>query len=151
MALAVRDFMDAFEHHPLNEAPLLKEHPSCAQQPGTLAEEAHVALHHGQAASALFLNIQVAFSNMQKDQLIGNMRAQNITLEYCQTLLTAKQLLPRLPPYNATVCNNNALLILTKNNDDPNERIISFVDDITLLTSGKTLDDTHKLLRNMME
>jgi len=34
-------------------------------------------------ASALFLDIQAAFPNMQKDKLIVNMRAQNLADEYC--------------------------------------------------------------------
>lgn len=45
----------------------------------------------------------------------------------------------------------NAPLICTKDDSNPNKRTIGFVDDTTLLASGKTLDNTHDLLKNMME
>ena len=41
------------------------------------------AWQNGQAALALFLDIQVAFPNMQKDQLIENMKAWNLNPGYC--------------------------------------------------------------------
>ena len=45
----------------------------------------------------------------------------------------------------------NAPLILSVDRDNPSERIIGFVDDTTLLASGKDLDETHSILKNMME
>jgi hypothetical protein len=41
------------------------------------------AWRHGQATSALFLNIQAAFPNMQKERLLENMRARNLAQGYC--------------------------------------------------------------------
>ena len=38
-----------------------------------------------------------------------------------------------------------------KDDSNPSKRIIGFVDNTTLLASGKTLNDTHELLKSMME
>jgi hypothetical protein len=53
------------------------------------------AWQHGQAASALFLDIQAAFPNMQKTRLIENMKARNLNPGYCryvEMILTQRQI-----------------------------------------------------------
>ena len=45
----------------------------------------------------------------------------------------------------------NAPLIRIANPNNPNEHIIGFVDDTTLLASGKDFDKAHSIIKNMME
>ena len=45
----------------------------------------------------------------------------------------------------------NALLIRIADPNNPNERIVGFVDDATLLASGRDFDDAHNTIKNMME
>ena len=45
----------------------------------------------------------------------------------------------------------NAPLICSVDKHNPKEQIVGFVDNTTLLTSGKDLDKTHANLKNMME
>ena len=45
----------------------------------------------------------------------------------------------------------NAPLIRIASNNDPNERIVGFVDDTTLLASGRNFEEAHAALKDMME
>ena len=141
------------------------------------------ALHHveqfiknawrrGQAASALFLDIQAAFPNMQRARLLENMRARKLApgyLRYVDMILTQRQIQLKFDdhisePFHPTngCCQGcplsmllyaiyNAPLIRIANAKNRNEGIVGFVDDTTLLASGKDLDETHAILKDMME
>ena len=120
----------------------------------------------------LFLDIQAAFPNMGKDNLVANMKARNLAAEYCKyidMILTQRQIqlwfddhtsTPFLPPNRCcqgcplsmllyTIC--NAPLICVANKDNPNEHIVGFMDNTTLLASGKNFNEAHDILKNMME
>ncbi len=45
----------------------------------------------------------------------------------------------------------NAPLIHIANNNNPNEHIVGFMDDTTLMASGKDFDKAHNTLKDMME
>jgi hypothetical protein len=130
------------------------------------------AWRHGQAASALFLNIQAAFPNMQKSRLIKNMEARSLAPGYCKfvdMILTQWQIQLKFDnhtsdPFSPTngCCQGcplsmllyaiyNAPLILSVDRDNPKEQIVGFINDTTLIASGKDFDETHEVLRNMME
>ena len=130
------------------------------------------AWRKGQVVSALFLDIQAAFPNMRKDKLLANMRARNLANEYCDfidMILTQRQIQLKFDDHTSTpfspsngCCQGcplsmllyaiyNAPLIRVATNENPNERIVGFVDDTTLLASGKNFEEAHGILRDMME
>ena len=130
------------------------------------------AWRKGQVVSALFLDIQAAFPNMQRDMLLANMRARNLAEEYCDfidMILTQRQIQLKFDDHTSTLfspangcCQGcplsmllyaiyNAPLIRVATNDNPSERIVGFVDDTTLLASGKNFEETHQTLKDMME
>jgi hypothetical protein len=123
----------------------------------------------GKAVSALFLNIQAAFPNMSKNWLLENMQVRNIAPEYCnyvQMILMQCQIQLKFDNYTSTPengCNQgcplsmllyalyNTPLIHIADSNNPNECIVGFVNDTTLLASGDDLDETHQALKDMME
>ena len=130
------------------------------------------AWRKGQVTAALFLDIQAAFPNMRKDRLIANMRARNLADEYCDfidMILTQRQIQLKFDDHTSSpfspangCCQGcplsmplyaiyNAPLIRIANHNNPNECIVGFVDDTTLLTSGKDFDEAHDTLKKMME
>ena len=130
------------------------------------------AWRKGQVMSALFLDIQAAFPNMCKDKLIANMRARNLADEYCDyidMILTQRQIQLKFDDHISTpfspangCCQGcplsmllyaiyNAPLIRIATKDNANECIVGFVDDTTLLASGKDFDEAHGILKDMME
>ena len=121
---------------------------------------------------ALFLNIQAAFPNMQKDRLLDNMRARNIAVEYrnyMDMILTQCNIQLKFDdhtsqPFSLTngCCQGcplsmllyilyNAPLIRIASPNDPSECIVRFVDDTTLLACGKNFREVHSILKDMME
>src|SRR5258706_9376951 len=130
------------------------------------------AWRRGQVVSALLLDIQAAFPNMRKDRLIENMRARNLVNEYCDfidMILMQRQIQLKFDDHTSTpfspmngCCQGcplsmllyaiyNAPLIRVATNDNPKERIVGFVDDTTLLASGKNFEEAHSTLKDMME
>src|SRR5258706_10749384 len=130
------------------------------------------AWRRGQVVSALLLDIQAAFPNMRKDRLIENMRARNLANEYCDfidMILMQRQIQLKFDDHTSTpfspmngCCQGcplsmllyaiyNAPLIRVATNDDPKEQIVGFVDDTTLLASGKNFEEAHSTLKDMME
>ena len=126
----------------------------------------------GNVVLALFLDIQAAFLNMQKEKLIMNMHTRNLAPEYCDyvnMILTQHQIqlkfddhisLPFSPENGC--CQGcplsmllyaiyNALLIRTTDSSNPNECIIGYVDNTMVLASGKNLKETHGTLKDMIE
>ena len=122
--------------------------------------------------SALFLDIQAAFPNMQKDRLIANMKARNIAKGYCdyvEMILTQRAIQLRFDDHTSRpflpsngCCQGcplsmllyviyNAPLINIADPDNPNECIVGFVDDTTLLARGKDFEAAHSTIRDMME
>ena len=110
--------------------------------------------HNGDIVLALFLDIQAAFPNMQKLQLLENMHACKINKEYCKfmdLILTHRQICLKFDNVNSQPinplgrCNQgcplsmllyilyNAPLINIARPNSRNECIIEFVDDTTLL------------------
>ena len=130
------------------------------------------AWRKGQVASALFLDIQAAFPNMRKDKLIASMKARNIATEYCdfiEMILTQRQIQLKFDDHTSNpfspengCCQGcplsmllytiyNAPLIRIADGNKPNERIVGFVDDTTLLASGRDFNEAHGVLKDMME
>ena len=130
------------------------------------------AWRKGDVVSALFLDIQAAFPNMQQGRLLKNMRARNINEGFCryvEMILTHRQIRLVFDDVTSQPCNPpggcnqgcplsmllyviyNAPLINIANPENRNERIIGFVDDTTLLAQGTTFNEAHQTLRDMME
>ena len=130
------------------------------------------AWRKGQVTTALFLDIQAAFPNMRKDRLIANMRARNLANGYCEfidMILTQRQIQLKFDDHMSTPfspengCRQgcplsmllcaiyNAPLIRIASNTNTSECIVGFVDDTTLLASGKNFDEAHETIKDMME
>ena len=128
--------------------------------------------HKGRVIAALFLNIQAAFLNMQKEKLLKNMQARNIAHEYSDyvdMILTQQQIQLKFNNHISTpfspenrCCQGcpllmllyalyNAPLIQVADNNNPNECIIGYVDDTTLLASRGDFNKAYDTLKNMME
>jgi hypothetical protein len=128
------------------------------------------AWRQGKVAAALFLDVQGAFPNTVKDQLIHNMRMRQVPK--CFTDLAALMLTDRttrlkfddfisdpIPLKNGTTQGDpssmlfysfyNAPLIETAKSDD--ELSPGFVDDSMMLATGDSLDICHAKLKDMME
>lgn len=109
---------------------------------------------------------------MSKERLLDNMRARNIAVEYrnyVDMILTHRNIqlrfddhtsIPFSPPNGC--CQGcplsmllyviyNAPLIGVADHTNPNECIVGFVDDTTLLARGRTFNEAHRTLKNMME
>ena len=130
------------------------------------------AWRKGDVVSALFLDIQAAFPNMQKEGLLKNMRARNINEGFCKyvnLILTHRQIRLVFDDVTSQPCNPtggcnqgcplsmllyiiyNAPLVNIANPKDKRECIIGFVDDTTLLAQGKTFKEAHQTIKSMME
>jgi ribonuclease HI len=128
------------------------------------------AWRQGKVAAALFLDVQGAFPNTVKDQLIHNMRMRRVP--DCFTNIAHLSLTGRttklkfddftsepLPLINGTTQGDpssmnyysfyNAPLIETASSDD--ELSSGFVDDSMMLAIGDTLELCHAKLKDMME
>jgi hypothetical protein len=147
-------------------------------QPGCNTTDAMLLIMHrikdawrrGKVAAALFLDVQGAFPNTVKDQLIHNMKMKCVPK--CFTDLTALMLTGRtthlkfddfiselLPINNGTMQGDpssmlffgfyNAPLINVANLVD--ELSAGFVDNSMLLAVGDTLAQCHAKLKDMME
>ena len=109
---------------------------------------------------------------MQKDRLIANMKAWNIAKEYrnyVEMILTQCTIQLRFNDHMSQpflpsngCCQGcplsmplyviyNAPLINVADPDNPNECIVGFVDDTTLLACGKDFKAAHDTIRDMME
>ena len=128
--------------------------------------------HKGNIVSALFLDVQAAFPNMCKEKLIENMHARNLAPEYCDyidMILTHHQIHLKFDnhisapfsPENGC-CQGcplsmllytiyNASLICIADLSNPSKCIIGYVDNTTLLASGKNIKEAYDTLKNMME
>ena len=126
----------------------------------------------GNIVSALFLDVQAAFPNMCKEKLIENMCARNLAPEYCNyidMILTHHQIRLKFndhisAPFSLenSCCQGcplsmllyaiyNAPLICIADLSNPSKCIIGYVDDTTLLASGKNIKEAYDTLKNMME
>jgi ribonuclease HI len=128
------------------------------------------AWRSGKVAVALFLDVQGAFPNTVKDQLIHNLRIRRVPI--CYTRLIENMLTNRktrlhfddiisdpIPIDNGTTQGcplsmglysfYNAPLIETAANK--NETAMGFVDDSMFLAIGDTLEEAHDTIRDMME
>jgi hypothetical protein len=113
------------------------------------------AWRKGEAVSALFLDIQAAFPNMQKDRLLENMRKQKIHEGFCRyvdMIPTHREIHLIFDNVTSQPCNPpsrynqgcpllmllyiiyNAPLINTADPMRKEECIIRYTDDTTLLT-----------------
>jgi hypothetical protein len=147
-------------------------------RPGRCTTDAmHIVAHKvkdtwrsGKVTSALFLNVQGAFPNMVKDQLIHNMKIHHIPLCYtklaermltnCQTQLRFDDsILDPIQINNGTTqgCPLSILFYsfynapLIDSTQNSNEVSLRFVDDSMFLTIANTLNKAHTILQNMME
>ena len=118
----------------------------------------------GNIVTTLFLDIQAAFLNMQKEKLITNMHTRNLAPEYCDyidMILTQCQIQLKFNnhislPFSLEngCCQGcplsmllyaiyNTPLIQIADLSNPNKCIISYVDNTTLLASRKNLKEMH--------
>ena len=123
-------------------------------------------------ASVLFLDVQGAFPNVVKEVLTHNMRSRGVPSKYIrmtEMMLTGRH--TRLSfddylsaPIPITNRNNqgcplsmmfytfyNAGLLELSPPNTPDENQFGFVDDVALLATGRTFEETHRRLRDMME
>jgi hypothetical protein len=128
------------------------------------------AWRHSKVVAALFLDVQGAFPNMVKEQLIHNMRMRRIPecftnialllLTGCTTKLKFNNFISK--PFlliNGTTQGDpssmnyysfyNAPLIETASSED--ELSLGFVDNSMMLAIGDTLEQCHEKLKDMME
>ena len=137
----------------------------------------HVVAHRikdawraGKVASALFLDVQGAFPNTVKDQLIHNMKMRRVPLCYTKLIdrmLTDRQTRLHFDDFisdpiniiNGTTqgCPLSMLLYsfynapLIDSTQNSNEASLGFVDDSMFLAVADTIDEAHTILRDMME
>jgi hypothetical protein len=124
----------------------------------------------GNTAVALFLDIQGAFPNTVKDRLIHNLKARRVPSCYIcliTNMLTNQKtrlhfddiVSDPIPIDNGTTQGCPLSMGLYAFYNAPlievamsrTEIALGFVDDSTFLVTSKTLDDTHKMIKDMME
>ena len=128
------------------------------------------AWRSGKVTAVLFLDVQGAFPNMVKEQLIHNMRARQVPecfINITQAFLTGQSTCLKFDDYlsrplpfgNGTTQGDpssmlyylfyNAPLISTATSDD--KLSPGFVDDSMMLAMGNSLRQCHEKLKDMME
>ena len=124
----------------------------------------------GKVASALFLDIQAAFPNTVKEQLLHNMKSHRVPTHYIQlfdNMLSNRNTCLRFDDYisdpilirNGTTqgCPLSMILYAYYNANlidiarGKHELSTGFVDNCAFVAIADTLDDTHSILKNMME
>lgn len=124
----------------------------------------------GKVATALFLDVQGAFPNMVKAQLIHNMRACGVPCNYIsliETMLTNRKthlkfdnyISPPLSINNSTTQGCPLSMILYAFYNAPlvdtahhkHETSSGFIDDCMYLALGDSLPETHAMVKNMIE
>ena len=124
----------------------------------------------GKAATTLFLDIQGAFPNTTKNQLLLNMKSQGVPTGYVKLIdrmLTNRSTRLKFDDFtsdpisilNGTTqgCPLSMLLYAFYNTplievaNHKGESINGFVDDTKFLAVGSTLADCHATLKHMME
>ena len=124
----------------------------------------------GKVATALFLDVQGAFHNTVKTQLIHNMRARGVPLNYTnliESMLTNRKTHLKFDDYTSpplSIDNGttqgcplsmilyvfyNAPLVDTARHK--NETTIGFVDDCLYLAIADSLSEAHSAVKDMME
>jgi ribonuclease HI len=171
--------MAAFLSHFCEAQGLLPDHQFGGRPGRMTTDPLHLLVHrvkhawrNGKVASALFLDVQGAFPNVVKEVLIHNMKSKGVPsacIRLVQHMLTGRKTQLCFDdftsePFDITNGNNqgcplsmvfyafyNAPLIEVARASNPDELILGFVDDVTLLAFGPTFEDTHNTLRDMME
>ena len=128
------------------------------------------AWRQGKVVSALFLDIEGAFPNAVTDRLIHNMRMRRLPkgiTSYTERLLTGRKTRLRFDDYTSdwvSITNGigqgdplSMILYIIYNSDlvdvarGKDELALAFVDDTAFLAIGKTFDETHRTLNDMLE
>jgi len=129
------------------------------------------AWRNGKVASILFLDIEGAFPNAVKDRLLHNMKRRRLPPEIVQftdRMLTGRRTRLKFNdtesdwiPINNGIGQGDPLSMiayliycadLTDLADDKNsETALAFVDDTAFITTGRTFEETHGKLKDMME
>ena len=121
-------------------------------------------------ASILFLDIQAAFPNTVKNRLLHNMRSRQVPTAYINLfnlMLSERQTYLRFDDYTSDPISINngttqgcplSMILYAYYNADlidiakgKNELSTGFVDDCAFVAVGDTLEDTHAILKDMME
>jgi len=128
------------------------------------------AWRQGKVVSALFLDIEGAFPNAVTDWLIHNMKARQLPTAivlYMEHLLQEQRTKLKFDDYVSDwtpIANGigqgdplSMLLYIIYNSDlvdivkGKSELTLAFVDDTAFITIGKTYQETHAILTNMLE
>jgi ribonuclease HI len=135
-----------------------------------LVQKVKDAWRKGHVVSALFLDIQAAFPNVVKKVLLRNIRTKGVPEEYVRFLdnmLTERFTRLKFDDYisseipinngNSQGCPLSMILYsfyiapLLESARGNSEATIGFVDDTTLLATGRNFHQTHAILKEMME
>jgi hypothetical protein len=136
----------------------------------TLTHIVRNAWRSGKVAAALFLDIQGAFPNTCKDQLLHNMKARRVPpcyIKLISRMLTNRKTRLHFDDHisdpididNGTTQGCPLLMILYAFYNAPliqvaaypSETALGFVDDSMFLAVAQNLPDAHKILKKMME
>ena len=128
------------------------------------------AWRQGKVVSALFLDIEGAFPNAVTDRLIHNMRMRRLPkaiTSYTERLLQGRRTRLRFDDYTSEwvpITNGigqgdplSMILYIIYNSDlvdvarGKDELALAFVDDTAFLAIGKTFQETHRILGDMLE
>jgi len=128
------------------------------------------AWHVGKVTVALFLDVQGAFSNTVKAQLLHNMRACGIPLRYTNlinTMLTGRKTQLKFDNFSSDSININngttqgctLFMILYAFYNAPlievalhkHETSLCFIDNSMFLAIANSLSDAHAIVKDMME
>ena len=135
-----------------------------------IAQKIKDAWQAKKVASILFLDIQAAFPNTVKERLLHNMKSRRVPTPYIRLLdrmLSDRQTQLRFDDFisnpihlsNGTTqgCPLSMLLYAFYNAElieiahGKNELAAGFVDDCAFVAIADTLDDSHRILKDMME
>ena len=129
------------------------------------------AWRNGKVASILFLDIEGAFPNAVKERLIHNMRMRRLPIEiaaFTDRMLTGRRTQLRFNdstsdwiPINNGIGQGDPLSMIAYliycadltdiANPSNKETALAFVDDTAFIAVGKSFEDTHATLADMME